>query len=352
MKTKIFLTILLFASLLSACKNEKPIANRVQSVKAFKVVCNDAKQTDKMFVGVVKEAREAKLAFQVAGSLVEMNVVAGQYVKKGDLIAKLDQRNYKIQLQAAQAAFENAKVQAERYTALYQKKSTSKSVYDQAQTAYKMYKAKKEAAESAMDDTYLYAPFSGYIQHKLVENYEKVGAGYPIVTLLDVNKLELTVALSETDYLLSNQFKTYSCKINGIDKVFNLDFIDMQRKPNFNGFYVMRLAINADGTRIVPGMAARVTIGVCNDKVCKYVVPVEAVYTKNGKTYVWVIDKNNVVHQTAVEVGNLQSQGKVGINKGLKNNAVVVAAGVSSITDGMEVKILQQPSSTNVGGQL
>ncbi len=110
MKTRIFITLVAFASLFSACKEEKPKEKQVQAVKTFKVVCNDSKQTEKVFVGVVKEAREAKLAFQVPGSLVELNVVAGQYVKKGDLIAKLDQRNYNIQLEAAQAAFENAKV--------------------------------------------------------------------------------------------------------------------------------------------------------------------------------------------------------------------------------------------------
>ncbi len=352
MKAKIIVSLLLFAGVLSACKNEKPITNKIQAVKAFQVVSNASNSTEKMFVGIVKEAREAKLAFQVAGALVELNVVAGQYVKKGDLIAKLDQRNYNIQLQAAQAAFENAKVQSERYAALYQKKSTSKSVYDQAQTAYKMTKAKKEAAQSALDDTYLYAPFSGYIQHKLVENYEKVGAGYPIVTLLDVKKLELTVSLSEADYLLSNRFESYSCKINGVDKQFDLQLIDIQRKPNFNGFYVMRLAMNANGSRIVPGMAASVMVHVKDPDASKFAVPIEAIYTKNGKTYVWVIDKANKVHQTEVKVGSLQSEGMIGIEKGLQNNSMVVAAGVNSITNGCEVKILKKPALTNVGGQL
>lgn len=358
MKKITIIRMLLLAGLLSvgvSCADKNTEQKEViQPVKVFKVNRNTTSSETKIFTGLVKESREVNLAFQIAGPLVELSVDEGQYVRKGELIAILDDRDYQVQLQAANASYENAKLQAERYAALYEKKSTSKSVHDQMQASFKLAKAQKEAAENALKDTKIYAPFSGYIQSKFVENHEKIASGHPIVSLLDLNNLELTVALSENDFLQSNRFDSFSCEFENFpEESFSLKLIDIERKPNGDNFYKMRLGLNRNDKQIVPGMVASVTANLNPDDFKGQKVPIESVFSTNGKSYVWTINESNgVVKKTEVSLGSIDSNGMIDIKVGISNGELIVSAGVHTLREGQKVKEIRKKANSNIGGQL
>ena len=353
--SKIMVLLCAITAGLVSCKNKAETkVEAIQPVKIFKVDGVNNGKNKKVFTGLVKESREVKLAFQVPGPLVKLNVDEGQFVKKGEVIAELDERDFIVHLESANANFENAKLQAERYAALYEKKSTSKSVYDQMQAAYKLAKAQKEAAENALKDTKIYAPFSGYVQSMFVENFEKVGAGQPIVSFLDLNNLEVAVALSENDFLLKDSFEEYYCQFENFkDYRFDLDLIDIERKPNGDNFFKMRLQLTSQDKQIVPGMVASVTVSLKNEgsNTCK--VPVESVFADKGKSFVWVFDSSmKCVKQREVKMLGFDSKGMVNLSEGISNGEMIVAAGVHSLKEGQKVKMLVKKSNTNVGGQL
>ncbi|NOU59407.1 efflux RND transporter periplasmic adaptor subunit [Marinifilum caeruleilacunae] len=352
--TKILILLMVITAGLFSCKdkNEKKV-ELVQPVKIFKVNASGNQQT-KVFTGLVKESREVRMAFQVPGPLVKLNVDQGQFVKKGEVIAELDKRDFKVNLESANANYENAKLQAERYAALYQKKSTSKSVYDQTQAAFKLARAQKEAAENALEDTKIYAPFTGYIQSMFVENFEKIGAGQPIVSILDLNNLEVTVALSENDFLMRNTFESFTCSFENFKNTnFNLSLIDIERKPNGDNFFKMRLQLDANKQQVVPGMVASVSVSLKSEGTKSYKVPVESVFSNKGKSYVWIFDNNKqCVKQREVKMLGFDSKGMVNLADGISNGEIIVAAGVHSLREGQKVKMLVKKSNTNVGGQL
>lgn len=340
---------------LFSCKDKKESKKElIQPVKIYKVNANGDEQNKKVFTGFVKESREVRLAFQVPGSLVTLNVDQGQFVKQGEVIAELDKRDFIVNLESANANYENAKLQAKRYAALYEKKSTSKSVYDQMQAAYKLAKAQKEAAENALRDTKIYAPFTGYIQGMFVENFEKIAAGQPIVSILDLNNLEVTVALSENDFLIRNSFDSFTCKFDNFKNTeFDLSLIDIERKPNGDNFFKMRLKLDANNKQVVPGMVASVTVFIKADEEENYKVPVESVFSNEGKSYVWIFDTSKkCVQQREVKMLGFDSNGMVNLSKGISNGEMIVAAGVHSLREGQKVKMLVKKSNTNVGGQL
>jgi RND family efflux transporter MFP subunit len=338
-----------------ACK-EKDTAKKViiQPVKIFKVGENGNASSVKVFTGLVKESREVKLAFQIPGPLVKLNVNEGQFVKKGELIAALNQRDYLVQLEAANAQFDNAHLQAERYTALYEKKSTSKSVYDQIQAAFKLAKAQKEAAQNALNDTKIYAPFSGYVQAMYAENYEKIGAGQPIVSLLDLNNLEVTVGLSESDFHESESFETFNCKFENLKDVnFNLKFIDIEKKPNGDNFFRMRLKIDKQNYQIVPGMVASVSVGIKSKDEISCKLPVASVFSTKGKFYVWIFNSStNCVTKREVKASHFDSNGMISVSEGISNGELIVSAGVHNLVEGQKVKMMPKKANTNIGGQL
>jgi RND family efflux transporter MFP subunit len=352
--SKILILLMIITAGLFSCKNkEESKAELVQPVKLFKVNAG-GNQQKKVFTGLVKESREVRLAFQVPGPLVKLDVDQGQFVQKGDVIAELDERDFKVNLESANANFENAKLQAERYAALYQKKSTSKSVYDQTQAAFKLARAQKEAAENALKDTKIYAPFTGYVQGMFVENFEKIGAGQPIVSILDLNQLEVTVALSENDFLIRNSFESFHCTFGNFKNTdFELSLIDIERKPNGDNFFKMRLQLDAKNKQVVPGMVASVTVSVKAGGEENYKVPVESVFSNKGKSFVWIFDNTNkCVKQREVKMLGFDSKGMVNLSGGISNGEMIVAAGVHSLREGQKVKMLVKKSNTNIGGQL
>ncbi len=355
-KSRLVILAVLFIASLFGCKNSpKEPVTIVQPVKVFKVGSNIGNSSVKVFTGLVKESREVKIAFQIAGPLVSLNVDQGKFVKRGELIAAINERDYLVKLEAANAQFDNAKLQAERYTALYEKKSTSKSVYDQIQAGFKLAKAQKEAAENALNDTKIYAPFSGYVQAMYAENFEKVGAGQPIVSLLDLNNLEVAVSLSENDFLQNKTFARFTGQFESFPGVdFDLKLIEIEKKPNGDNFFRMRLKIDCKEFQVVPGMVACIKTKLTSttkNSLCK--VPVESVFSKKGQSYVWIYDRvNKCVNGKAVRLRDFDSKGMINIERGIEKGDLIVSAGVHSLIEGQKVKILSKKADTNIGGQL
>ncbi|WP_289530646.1 efflux RND transporter periplasmic adaptor subunit [Labilibaculum sp. K2S] len=350
----VILTTILSVGIFACKKKEESKTEIIQPVKVYKVSDNSNGTSVKVFTGLVKESREVKLAFQIAGPLVDLKVNEGQFVEKGELVAVLNDRDYLVQLESANANFENAKLQAERYTALYEKKSTSKSTYDQIQAVYKLAKAQKEAAENSLKDTKIYAPFSGYVQAMYVENFEKIGAGQPIVSLLDLKNLEVTAALSENDFLQHKLFTEFSANFENFPNIdFNLKLIEIERKPNGDNFFRMRLKIDTQNKQIVPGMVASVTTKLKPTTTTGCKVPVESVFSKEGKSYVWVYNEStNCVKSKEVQMKGFDSMGMINIIKGISSGDLIVSAGINSLREGQKVKQLLQKSNSNIGGQL
>ncbi|MDE5422531.1 efflux RND transporter periplasmic adaptor subunit [Ancylomarina sp. DW003] len=354
--SRMMLLALLLSVGMFACKNRGDVVKQdvIQPVKVFKVDAEKSNLLKKVFTGVVKESREVKLAFQIPGPLVKLNVDEGQFVKKGDVVAMLDERDYQVQLASANANFENAKLQAERYTALFEKRSTSKSVYDQMQAAFKLAKAQKDAAENALNDTQIRAPFSGYVQSMFVENFEKVGAGQPIISLLDLNNLELAVALSENDFIQNKLFTKFQCQFENFpNKKLDLKLIDIEKKPNGDNFYKMRLKIDTKNMQIVPGMVASVSTYLKTEKNGMQKVPSGSVFSEKGRSYVWKFNPTKkCVERKEVILKSFDSNGMISIEKGVSNGDFIVSAGIHSLREGQKVKMLSKKTNSNIGGQL
>lgn len=159
----------------------------------------------------INELSETKLSFRVGGPLIKLNDITGYYVHKGDVIAKLDPRDFKIGVEATETKYKLAKAEFKRYKKLLEKESVSKSRFDQIETNYKLTKTDYESASNAYKDTELKAPFSGYINHILVNNFETVGPGQPIISLLDMSKYEINAWISVTDASKLNEKTNFIC---------------------------------------------------------------------------------------------------------------------------------------------
>lgn len=346
---KLNLLILGLCAVLSvSCHGKKETKqNIVRPVRVVKVESLDALK--KVYTGVVEAEEYSKLAFKVSGPLIAMNVEAGQKVTKGTVIAVVDPLDYNLQYEANKAGYITAKSQMERNKKLLAMQAISTQDYEIAEANFVKAKSAYETSQNTLSDTKLRAPFDGFVEQKYVENYQKVQPGESIIKLVNPNKLQVNFILPETDVRLTRipmnvkvEFDTYkgtwfSAKVK--------EFVDAS--PDGSGIPVKISIVDSRFTRdkynIYPGFSCKVALSIENNIKNSYIVPLSSVFKdlKTNEVSVWLYDAaTGSVKRQKVETEQLLGSDSVVIRAGLKDDDVIVVAGVTYITDGQKVNVL------------
>lgn len=127
------------------------------------------KQDRKSYSGVVSPDQFSDLAFKMSGPLVAMNVLEGQRVKKGQVVAEIDPTDYKLDYDAKRASFQKASSQMQRAEKLLAKNAISMQEFETTQASYTNAKSAFENAQNTLNDTKLRAPFDGFIQKNMLK---------------------------------------------------------------------------------------------------------------------------------------------------------------------------------------
>ncbi len=342
------LLALLLVMPLTGCRKEKA-GKKSAVVRPVKLttVKEVGLNLQRTFPGTVRAARRSVLSFKVSGPLVKLPVEEGQFVKKGDLIAQIDQRDYIIAVDAALARFREAEQQFMRYKELYAKKQVSKADYDRYRAARDVAKAQLADARNALGDTTLKAPFDGVISKRYVENYYKVQAKEPIVNLQDISEIEILVNVPElviADIRSRNSviLKGYFEFLPGKSFPLKVKEFSTQADPATLTYQVVLIMKRPEGANILPGMTGWVNYVQDTDsrKASRITIPAIAVLDAPGDhPYVWVYDeKAGVVHKREVKISSLDGSADIIIEKGLKPGEKVVIAGVTKLKEGEKVR--------------
>ncbi|MCU4177506.1 efflux RND transporter periplasmic adaptor subunit [Carboxylicivirga sp. N1Y90] len=337
------LTIVSLVTIVTSCGNSTTeIAKPNRFVKVVQLEnANGNKQVE--FNGELKEKSDVNVAFRVGGQILELLVDEGDYVKEGQVIAQIDKRDYNIQLQSAKAQYKQIDGEYKRYKELYSQKKLPANTLEKLEAGYLSAKSGYEAAQNALADTELKAPFSGYVYKRHIHKFENVGPGLPIISLLDVSQLEVHFSLSESQVALVKNFETITCDVSnaGISEV-EAKLLSVNEKSNGNDMFDVRLLIdNANNTSLKPGMSVKVKVQMPKVNQSYAMVPVEAVFYRDNAAYVWIYDteKSNVSKQQ-VKVKVFANSGMLGVESGLSGNEQVVTAGVNSLTEKQQVRVL------------
>ncbi|MDH8702672.1 RND family efflux transporter MFP subunit [Dysgonomonadaceae bacterium PH5-43] len=348
------LVLMLAVFLLVGCKDAKQDKAVVRNVKVDTVTVY-GEVSSSTFPGKVIASSDINLAFRVGGPISKVYVGVGSYVRKGQVLAEIDSRDYEVQLAATEAEYNRIKNEAERIAKLYEKGTVTPNDYDKARFGYKQIESKLNAHRNALKDTKLIAPSDGYVQKRLFEPGETVGAGMPVISMINTGLGEVEINIPSSDYIRRESFDSYYCTVDIYSgKTFNLEPIGITRKANANQLYTMRFRLKDENKEMPgPGMSVMVTINYKPEDSNMVVVPNVAVFNADNINKVWVYNKENeTVSAKSVELVNILSNGMAVISSGLTVGDVVVSAGVHSLKEGEKVKLLPNTSSTNIGGML
>ena len=157
--------------------------------------------------------RLSELSFRVGGPVHAFDVQQGQFFRKGQLIAVIDERDFVIQKQRTEALYRQAEVDYARISSLYAKDNISGMNYEQAKANYERTKADYEAAVNAWEDSRLYAPFDGYVQQAHIERYQDVKPSVPVVTFIDLSRIKVEAYVPEDMALQMRQKDSVACVV-------------------------------------------------------------------------------------------------------------------------------------------
>jgi len=240
--------------------------------------------------------------------------------------------------------------------ALYKDNGTTPNANDKAVYGLKQITAKYKHHKDQLAYTRLYAPFNGYVQKRLFEAHETIGAGMPVLSMISSGTPEVEINLPAAEYIRRDQFDNYHCTFDIYPgETYPLKLISVTPKANANQLYTMRLQV-VPGTPAVPspGMNTMVTISYRTEQTNTLSVPTGAILQKEGKAYVFIFNpSDNTVHKQEISMLRLLNNGHSLITAGqLKPGELIVSSGVHHIEDGETVKPLPLVTNTNIGGLL
>lgn len=308
------------------------------------------------FPGIAMPASEVQLAFRVEGPLRDLPVDAGQFVKKGALVAQIDPRDFDVRvatLKAEHASLEarlvDARLRYERYRNLYATDAAARASLDAARAAHDQLEAQVDAvaaqlrdARNRREDTRLTAPFDGYVDRKFVENFDNVQAKQPIVSFLDCATIEVTAGVPEELIADGVSLQQFFCEFDAYPgRRFAAQFKELGRTPRpDNQSYPLTVTLSRpEGVMPRPGMAATLIVGIRQAQAAGYVLPAACVVNDGqGRSFVWVYDRDRGnVDRRFVKAGRMLRDG-IEVLDGIHDGEQVVTAGANFLRPGQSVK--------------
>ena len=335
-------------SLLTACggSNKKDVEVKVRSVMTVTPL-NRQESAVRNFSGLVKENSTVSLSFRTPGQIMRILVKEGTHVKRGQLVAALDTKDYQLQVDAAQTQYDQLKNEVERLGKLHEANSLAGNDYEKATSGLEQLRIKLQNAKNQLSYTQLTAPVDGTVQKVNFEPSEMVSAGMPVMDLVDTHKMEVEVNIPAEVYRQLSQSSEAYCIAAG--ERYELHRTGVLAKADANQLFTVKYAI--DG-RLSAGVNVDVYIEIGGDETVKGLsIPAHAIFEDGGKTYVWVVEEGDIVKRHAITTNSVDSEGMAVVESGISVTDRVVKAGVKALHEGDKVKIVTQQSS-NVGDLL
>ena len=325
-----------------------PAAPQVRPAKLLEVAAADNVVTIDL-PAVIEASATAELAFQTPGVLASISVREGDRVARGTEIARLDQRDQQAELATARANFDAAESNFRRVDKLVAGGAVSRADHQRLRTQRDVAKASLDVARKRLDDTVLRSPFAGVVAAVHVEAFQNVGAQQSVAILQTTGAAEAVVQVPAT--LVAN-----SERIEPLETVVVLDAApgapmpatlhsNAARADPAAQTFELRFAFTPpEGVVILPGMTGnlRATLAIApEDGPARISVPIAAILSEADTRYVWVVDPGSMtVSKREVVLGDGVGE-TLPIERGLAAGETIVAAGVSYLHEGMQIRRYQ-----------
>jgi RND family efflux transporter MFP subunit len=353
--------VVLSALVLAGCEaSTTPVAQIDRPVQVQRVAFADA-ETRRDFVGVVRARYETDLGFRVAGKIVTRVVSVGDRVRVGDVVARLDPEDLRLQVQSAEAELAaatsnlaQASADFERYSKLKTNGWASIADFDRKKAASDEAQGRLDRARRALDlarnqlgYANLEADADGVITATLAEPGQVVAIGQPVARLAHRGEKEALVALPETWLAEARTAKASVQLWAERDRSFaaHLRELSPQADPATRT-YAARFSIEDADDAVAFGMTATVMLTkAAGGKVAS--LPLSAILNRGSGPSVFAIDASGVLVQRPVTVAGFTEDAAL-VTSGIGDGDRIVTLGVQKLEPGLKVREAQELNSAQL----
>ena len=342
-------------ALLAAACNQTPQAAKVAPSRP--VLVAEAhyapREQAQILAGVVKARTESDLAFRIAGKMAARLVDVGTSVRAGDALARLDDADFRLQLEEAQAeqssaraALTQAEAEERRLTTLVKQGWTANADFDKARSAADQARAAVTRADravslarNAIDYATLRADADGVISAVAAEPGQVVAAGAAIVRLAHANEREAAVSIPETllELVRTEPARVEFWALPGVSVAAKLRELSPTSDPATRT-YPARFSLIDAPAEVRLGMSVTVSLAANAAKVAK--MPIAAVFDAGQGPSVWVVDPATETLRAARIALTGYNSDSAFIGGGIDEGAKVVALGVHKLDAGEKVHVV------------
>jgi RND family efflux transporter MFP subunit len=333
--------------LFTGCKKEEAKPEIIRPVTAIKIA-GDAGFAGRSFPGRAQATTELNLGFEVAGTIIARPVNKGDKVKRGQILARLDPRDFKNELAAAAAQRDRDRAYRDRIAEALQAGAVSKQDLTDADARLDQSTAMVRIKRKALEDSNIRAPFDGVVSWTYKEKNQRVQAKELVLRVLDISKMEFTVSVPET---LISQAPYVKDVVITFDAFPNRPIpakvkeIGTEASATTRTYPVTLIFDQPADISILSGMAG---VARASDvempgeaEESEFEIPVSALFTPDKeKSFVWVIDESTMtVKKREVMPRRLTARGQR--VRGLEPGIWIATAGVHTLREGQKVKIME-----------
>ena len=290
------------------------------------------------YVGVVEEESSTSVSFTGMAMLKTLTVSEGQPVRKGQLLAVIDETQARNTLMTTKAALDQAKDAYDRMKQLHDNQSLPdmkwvevESKVSQAQSAYDM-------AKKNLEDCRIYAPVSGVVGTKIMNVGETVLPTEPVLTILAIDRVKVRVSIPEREIASVTDETPTRISVDALQgQTFDGGRIEKSVSADpLTHTYDIRILVPNPGHKLLPGMVARVSLPMSSSQGERMSLPVKAVQQATDHSlFVWVV-KDGKAHRQSVTIGQAVGN-RVIIESGLQEGTPVIVEGYQKVGEGTPV---------------
>ncbi len=280
---------------------------------------------------LIEAVRQSTVSAQIAGRIVELRFDVGDYVQKGQVIARIDERAVSqaeaasvAQVREAQAALANARAQYERSKQLLAQKFISQAALDQSEAAYKSAQARVSAllagaGQAATEKSFatIVAPYSGVVAARHVELGEMATPGKPLLTGFDPSTLRVVANVPQAEVAAIQAGAKARVEVPSLGRWVDVKSLVIvpSADPRTHTTRI-RLELPADVRGVYPGVYARAHFVV--GRALKLLVPRAALVRRSEVTAVYVIGADGAPRLRQVRLGDAADENFVEVLAGLQ----------------------------------
>lgn len=359
------MAMFLSATIFTGCgsdENKQAQQRPAQQVKVMKVIQRNTPLTSE-YAGHIIGLEEVKVQSKVSGNVVEKFFKGGDYVNAGDLLFRIDSRQYETQILQAQASLaeteinlQNARRDLQRDEDLLKEQAIAEQVVTTQRATVQAYEAAANAkaaairlAQENLEDTYIYAPISGKLglDDVAVGTFAAPGST-TLVTIGSTDPIFAQFSISEAEYLKFLTVQSMQTDRNPVAVTITLTdgkeyplsgrIVETDREmANNTGSLIMKAVFPNPSGALIPGMFARVRL--TGETIPNAIlVPQRAVQQLLDKSFVMVVGKDNKSEARNVELGQQVGSYYV-VTKGVTANDTIIVEGLTNLREGVDLAV-------------